>query len=108
MCRVTGLICWYPHTRLVCFRVGAGAGEWSDGAAGSPREGKKVEEAARAPSSIGFWTHPKDSGMRGSREGGHDKTKMKIRSRSDGIMPTSYWEDKLSVLENEEGGVESG
>lgn len=30
------------------------------------------------------------------------------RSRSDGIMPTSYWEDKLSVLENEEGGVESG
>ena len=69
---------------------GGRSGGWSAGAAGSPREGKKVEEASRAPSLIGFWTHPKDSGMRGSREGGHDKTKMKIKSRSNGIMPTSY------------------
>ena len=50
------------------------------------REGKK----ARAPSITGFWTHHKDAGMHSRRGGGHDKTKRKVRVRSNGTLPTGY------------------
>lgn len=53
-----------PPTRLVEEKSGVAA--WFSG------KGKKVEEPATAPSLTGFWTHPKESSMCGSRGGRHD------------------------------------
>lgn len=71
-----------PPTRLV--------EEKSDVAAWFSGRGKKVEEPATAPSLTGFWTHPKDSRMCGSRGGRHDETKTKVRFKSNELMTTHY------------------
>lgn len=63
--------------------------EQSDVAAWLQREGKKLGEPITAPLLIGFWTHSKDSRTCGSREGGHDKTKIKVKFRLNGNMPTN-------------------
>lgn len=86
MCQVAGVTCCPPTPRLV---RGMG-GEKFDVAAWFPGEGKKVEEPATPPSLIDFWKQPKDSGMCSSRGGGHGRKKMKVRLRSNGIMPTNY------------------
>lgn len=65
--------------------------EKSDVAAWFSGKGKKVEEPTTAPSLTGFWTHPKDSRMCGSRGRGRQiRQKTKVRFKSNGIMTTHY------------------